>query len=98
MKPSETLPPASYFVGHMRHGVVILDHPIPLPEGQPVRIEPLAPQASVDEARADQLRRMHTLFAQWDEEDSKLSDEEADRLRIALQQNRGLSFRTAQLD
>ena len=47
---------------------------------------------------AYQLQRMKTLFAQWDEEDRSLTDEEADRLQLALQQNRGLSFRTPQLD
>lgn len=100
MKPSETLSPASSYVGHVKNGVIVLDTVVPLTEGLAVRIEPLGHDAStsVRDGRADQLQRMQTLFAQWDEEDGKLSDEDADRLHIALQQNRGLSFRTPTLD
>jgi hypothetical protein len=32
------------FQGHVEKGVVIFDEPVPLPDGTPVLIEPLAPQ------------------------------------------------------
>ena len=46
-----------------------------------MRVEPLAPdsEASIDAERADRIRQLRQLFAEWTEEDSKLSDEEADR-------------------
>ena len=100
MKPSETLPPASSYVGHVKNGVVVLDTVVPLAEGQAVRVEPLAsrPESPVDPARTELLAKMKQTFDAWTEEDGKLSDEEADCLHIALQQNRGLSFRTPKLD
>ena len=100
MKPSQTLPSASTYTGHVKNGVIILDTEITLSEGQAVRIEPLSQEATtpITDERATQLLRMNTLFSQWDEEDGQLSDEDADRLQLALQQNRGLTFRTPQLD
>ena len=100
MKPSPTLPSAPTYTGHVQNGVIILDTELTLSEGQAVRIEPLGLDATtpITDERATQLRRMKTLFTQWDEEDSQLSDEEADRLHLALQQNRGLTFRTPPLD
>lgn len=84
----------------MKNGVIVLDTELPLSEGQAFRIEPLGPDATppIADERAAQLGRMKTLFTQWDEEDGRLSDEEADRLQVALQQNRGLAFRTPQID
>lgn len=85
--------------GHVKNGVVVLDTEIPLSEGQEVRVEPIPPKGQHDtDARAAKIEEMKRLFAQWDEEDGQLSDEEADRLHIAIQQNRGLSFRTPKLD
>jgi hypothetical protein len=48
--------------------------------------------------RADRVRRLQQLFDQWTEEDGKLSDEEAGRLRTALDESRGLRFGTSTLD
>jgi hypothetical protein len=100
MKPMPTESPATEYLGHVKNGVIILDTHVSLTEGQAVRVEPLKQEQStpISDERVEQLNRMKTLFAQWDEEDSKLTDEEADRLQNALQQNRGLSFRVPQLD
>ena len=48
--------------------------------------------------RADRLRRLQQLFAEWTDEDARLSDEEADRLQSALEENHGLRFRSPKLD
>lgn len=91
MNPFEALSAPSSLTGHVRNGVVILDAQITLTEGQAVRIEPLSDTA-------DRVLRLQQLFNQWTEEDAKLSPEEADRLHIALEQNRGLQFRTPELN
>jgi hypothetical protein len=31
------------FQGHIEKGMVVLDRPLPLPDGTPVRVEPIAP-------------------------------------------------------
>ena len=91
MNPTETLSATSSFTGHVRNGVVILDAEFALSEGLAVRIEPLADTA-------DRVRQLQQLFNQWTEEDAKLTTEEADRLHIALEQSRGLSFRSPDLN
>lgn len=96
MNLSTTESPLPSYLGHVVNGVIVVDTTVMLSEGQAVRIEPLVQEIATP--IADQLQRMKTLFAQWDEEDRSLTDEEADRLQLALQQNRGLSFRTPQLD
>jgi hypothetical protein len=88
--------PQSY-TGHVHNGVIVLDADVRLAEGQAVRVEPLGAPLTESE-RAERVRRLKQLFHQWREEDSQLSDEEGDRLRIALEQNRGLSFRPVDLD
>ena len=101
MNPTETASAPSSYTGHVKNGVVVLDTGIPFSEGQAVRVERLTPRDDVSAAdgeRAELLARMKQAFDTWTEEDSKLSDEEADRLHIALEQNRGLSFRTPTLN
>ncbi len=100
MKTSESLPSATPLVGHVKNGVIIVDANITLVEGQAVRIEPLPQEADaqIGDERAEKLKRMQELFTQWDDEDSKLTDEEADRLQVALEQNPRLSFRIPKLD
>ena len=100
MKPSEALPSPAY-IGHVKNGIVVLDAQVPLREGQTVRVEPLdngMDTQLVDQEQADRGRQLQQLFAEWTEEDSKLSDEEADRLHSALEQSCGLSFRSPKLD
>ena len=96
MNPIETSSAPASFTGHVKNGVVVLDARVSLSEGQAVRVEPLI--APVNAERAELLARMKQAFDTWTEEDSKLSDEEADCLHVALEQNRGLSFRTPKLD
>jgi hypothetical protein len=84
---------ASY-IGHVKNGAVIFDEQVPFSAGQAVRVEPLIECGAPDPARAELVAKMKRAFDAWTEEDGKLSDEEADCLHIALQQNRGLSFRT----
>lgn len=100
MKHSESPLPSSSHTGHVKNGIIILDGGISLQDGQAVRVEPLCkePGVQVDAERAEQVRRLQQLFAEWTDEDSKLSEEEADRLHIALEQNRGLHFASPLLD
>jgi hypothetical protein len=82
------------YVGHVKNGVIVLDSHASLKEGQAVRIEPIhlsTPTLSADE-RTEQIQRMKALFAQWNEEDRLLSDEDAELLQNALNQNRRLSI------
>jgi hypothetical protein len=91
---------ATSYVGRVRNGVVVLDGPVNLREGQVVRVEPIGEkmgtQGGID--RTDRLQQLQQLFAEWTQEDAKLADEEADRLRTALEQSRGLSFRSPNCD
>ena len=100
MKNSEPSSPAASVTGRVKNGVIVLDVKIDLQDGQAVRIEPLGPgpEAQVDTKRADRARRLQELFAQWTEEDGKLSDEEAGRLHTALNEGRGLQFGSPTLD
>gem|GEM_PF-2720258 len=100
MKHPETQTSASAFIGHVKNGVVVLDAQIALKDGQAVRVEPLGQGAEtqLDAERADRLRQLQQLFAEWTEEDGRLSDEDADRLHTALEGNPGLSFRSPTLD
>jgi hypothetical protein len=100
MKPSETLSSATSYIGHVKNGVVVFDDQVSLSDGQTVRVEPLERgiDAQLDTQCADRARQLRQLFDEWTEEDGKLSDEEADRLHNALEQSRGLSFRSPQLD
>ncbi len=99
MKTSDSPMPFS-LTGHVRNGVVVPDDQVPLPEGQTVRIEPISPGTpSAEEAqRAERVQRLQQLFAEWTEEDVRLSDEEADCLHRALEQQRGIQFRSPTLD
>jgi hypothetical protein len=92
MKNSESTPPARSYLGHVRNGIIVLDTDVPLQDGQAVRVEPLASGADtpIDAERAERVRRLQQLFTAWTEEDAQLTDEEADRLRNALEQDRGL--------
>ena len=93
MSPTETLPLLPSYIGHVRNGVVVLDQNAPLAEGQSVRVEPVATQAMLDADRMERVRQLQGLFQQWTEEDALLSNEEADRLRLALNHSQGLQFR-----
>jgi hypothetical protein len=86
------------YFGHVKNGVILLDTEASLPEGQAVRVEALPEQPAISEETADRLQRMRTLFAQWREEDGHLTDDQAERLETALQQNRGLTLRLPKLD
>jgi hypothetical protein len=100
MKPPEDALAATSYIGHVKNGVVVLDGPVSLREGQVVRVEPIGEKIGTqpDIERTDRVRQLQQLFAEWTEEDGKLSDDEADRLRTALEQSRGLSFRSPKLD
>jgi hypothetical protein len=90
MKPSD-LTSAQVYTGHVKNGVIVLD------EAQAMRVQPLA-NTPLDAQQAERVRQLQKLFAEWTEEDSRLSDEEADRLHTALEQSRGLGFRSPALD
>jgi hypothetical protein len=100
MKQPEDAPAATSYIGHVRNGVVVLDGPVTLREGQVVRVEPIGEKMGTppDIERTDRVQQLQQLFAKWTEEDGELSDEEADGLRTALEQSRGLSFRSPKLD
>ena len=85
------------YTGHVKNGVIVLDAQVVLDEGQAVRVQPLA-NTPLDAQQAERVLQLQKLFAEWTEEDSRLSDEEADRLHTALEQSRGLGFRSPALD
>jgi hypothetical protein len=85
------------YTGHVKNGVIVLDAQVNLDEGQAVRVEPLS-NAPLDAQRAERIRQLQQLFSAWTVEDGRLTDEEADRLRAALEQHRGLGFRSPALD
>ena len=95
MNPTETLSAPSSFTGHVRNGVVILDVQVELSEGQAVRIE--AVEGALDHARTERVLQVQQLFDQWTREDAQLPLDEADRLHTALEQSRGLTFRSTDL-
>lgn len=72
--------------------MVVLDAQNYLSEGQPVRVESVE-QTGGSQEQADRVRKLQQLFAEWTEEDGKLSNAEADLLQNALEQTRGLGFR-----
>ncbi len=100
MKNSESTPSPPSYLGHVKNGVIVLDTNVPLQDGQAVRVEPLASGADtpLDSERAERVRMLQELFTAWTEEDAQLTDEEADRLRNALEQDRGLRLRSPGLD
>jgi hypothetical protein len=100
MKNSEPNSPASSFTGHVKNGVIVLDVNIDLQDSLHVRIKPLVSGqgAAVDMNRAELVRRVQDLFTQWTEEDSRLYDEEAGRLRAALEKSHGLQLGSPTLD
>lgn len=91
-------PPTTY-LGHVKDGVIILDTQVVLAEGQAVRVEPVREvgPTSGSAERDQQLQAMKNIFTQWDEEDRSLTDEEAERLQIALACSRGLSLRVPEI-
>ena len=97
MNPTETLSPVPSYIGHVRNGLVVLDADASLVEGQAVRVEPLVSEATLESDRMERVRKLQSLFEQWTQEDAQLSDEEADCLRLALDQNQGLEFQVPDL-
>jgi hypothetical protein len=100
MKQSATPSPAPPYLGHIKDGVVILDADVSLPDGQAVRVELLAAASGtpVDAESEERVRRLRESFAQWTEEDARLSDADADLLRAALAEHRGVQFRSPSQD
>lgn len=103
MKNSESPSSAPSYSGHVRNGVVVLDDQVLLPEGQLVRVELLlesseGPSEPVSDNREERVRRLRELFSQWDEEDARLTNAEADLLRAALEAHHGLQFGLPMLD
>ena len=97
MNPTETFSPSPTYIGHVRNGVIVLDQNASLNEGQTVRVEPVASPTMLDADRMERVRKLQSLFEQWTEEDAQLSIEEADRLRLALDQSQGLQFGVPEL-
>jgi hypothetical protein len=94
-----TSPSAGSFIGHVKNGVIVPDAYVPLREGQAVRIEPLGDGTPrPDKQSADRLHELQRLFAEWTQEDGKLSEQDADCLHTALEQNAGLDLHEPTLD
>jgi hypothetical protein len=100
MKTSQNDSSASSYLGHVKNGVIVLDESAALKEGQAVRVEPLGQEIGAESAsdRGDRVHQLEQLFAAWTEEDGKLSEDDADRLDAALEQSRGLRFRSPAID
>ena len=92
--------PIPSYRGHVEDGVVIFDSEGLPAEGQKVNVQPIetASDRPLESEQADRLREMERHFAEWTEEDGKLSDEEADVLENALRRSRGLEFRSPMPD
>lgn len=54
-------------------------------------------QPSPTSSQVERLQTLRQLFFEWTLEDRQLSLKEADRLHVALEQNRGLLFRSLDL-
>jgi hypothetical protein len=54
-------------------------------------------QPSPTSSQVERLQTLRQLFFEWTLEDRQLSLKEADRLHVALEQNRGLRFRSLDL-
>ncbi len=61
-------------------------------------MNPTEIQPSPDPSRIERLKALHKLFEQWTLEDGQLSVEEADRLHLALEKDRGIQFRLLNLN
>ena len=61
-------------------------------------MNPSETPASPTPSRIEQLKKLREFFEQWTQEDRQLSLEEADRLHVALGRNRGLRFRSLDLN
>ena len=96
MKPDD-LSSAQAYTGHVKNGVIVLDAHVILDEGQAVRVEPVA-NIPLDAQQAERVRELRQLFAEWTEEDGKLTEEEADCLHVALDRNVRLGFRRTPVD
>jgi len=96
MKTSQMDSSAVSYLGHVKNGVVVLDETASLKEGQAVRVEPLGQEIGAEPASdcGARVHQLEQLFATWTEEDGHLSEEDADRLDAALEQSRGLGFRS----
>ena len=55
-------------------------------------------QPSPAPSQIERLQSLCKLFEQWTLEDGQLSVEEADRLHVALEKNRGIQFRLLNLN
>jgi hypothetical protein len=88
------------YLGHVQNGIIVLDARVQLPEGVPVRVEVGDPVSASANALSseEQIRQLQSLFARWNEEDATLPEDQADVLRKALEENRGLGFRNAELE
>jgi hypothetical protein len=100
MNPPQPPPSATSYTGYVKNGVIVLDTNAGLVEGQAVRVVPLGEQEQIgrEKESAERMRQLQLLFAEWTDEDGKLSDKEADCLRAALIQNRGIGFRSPVVD
>ena len=100
MNPPQPPSSATSYTGYVKNGVIVLDTNAGLVEGQAVRVVPLGEQEQIgrEKKSAERMRQLQQLFAEWTDEDGKLSDEDADRLRAALIQNRGIGLRSPVVD
>ena len=44
------------YMGHIRGGVVVIDGKLDLPEGTPVRVDPIPSEASVEDAKSEKTK------------------------------------------
>ena len=79
------------YLGHVRHGMIVPDVPIPLAEGTPVRFEKLQ-EVEPETTLAEKRKQFDELINKWDEEDANVTDEEAMAFQQELAKDRGLRF------
>lgn len=83
------------YLGHVRHGVIVLDTPTPLIEGEPVRIEKLT-ELQTGTALMDKLKQFDELIKKWDQEDMHVTDDDVMAFQADLAKDRGLGISNEQ--
>jgi len=83
------------YLGRVHKGAIVLDTPVKLEEGTPVRVETLEAAGGGEEQvqRAERYRLLLELLRKWDEEDSADDGRLADLLQQELAADHGIRFR-----
>lgn len=76
------------YLGHVRRGVIVLDTPMPLVDGSPVRIQMLQP-LQPPLTQTEKTEKFRSLMQKWNEEDAQVTDDEVRAFQKELEEERG---------